>query len=121
MAAIKFRKDDLFSALGEAKPVPAPVGTPVSQVRSTSLTSQSTPTTRCGVWECSPGRWRRQIVQAEFCHFLEGSCVFEPDDGEPIQISGGDVIYFPKNSAGVWNIIEASRKIFVLFDERADS
>ena len=117
MTAIKFNPGELFSSLGQGKPVPAPIGSPVSEVRSTSQTSASAPGTRCGVWECSPGRWRRQITQAEFCHFLEGECVFEPDDGEPMHIKGGDVIYFPENSGGVWDVRETSRKIFILFDE----
>jgi uncharacterized cupin superfamily protein len=43
--------------------------------------------------------------------------VFEPDDGEPMHIKAGDVIYFPENSGGVWDVRETSRKIFILFDE----
>lgn len=119
MGAIRFNAQGAFDALGEGKPVPAPVGTPVSQVRSVSHPSPSAPGTRCGVWECTPGRWRRQITQAEFCHFVEGDCTFEPDDGEPIVIAAGDAVYFPANSTGVWDVRVTSRKIFVLFDEGA--
>lgn len=119
MAAIKFKARQAFDALGDGKPVPAPLSVPVSQVRSMSHPSPSALGTRCGVWECTPGRWRRQITQAEFCHFLEGDCRFEPDDGEPFTIAAGDVIYFPENSTGVWDVRETSRKIFVLFDESA--
>jgi hypothetical protein len=39
-----------------------------------------------GVWECTPGRWRRQIVAQEFCHFIQGRCTFTPDDGETLHI-----------------------------------
>jgi len=117
VAAIKIRAGEAFDALGEGKPVPAPVGEPISQVRSMSQTSASAAGSRCGVWECTPGRWRRQVTQAEFCHFIEGDCVFEPDDGEPMAISAGDIVYFPENSTGVWNIRSTSRKVFVLFDE----
>ena len=117
MAAIKIRAREAFDALGEGKPVPAPVGEPVSQVRSMSQASSSLSSSRCGVWECTPGRWRRQVTQAEFCHFLKGDCVFQPDDGEPIAIAAGDIVYFPANSTGVWEIRSTSRKVFVLFDE----
>ncbi|EQB32184.1 cupin domain-containing protein [Sphingobium ummariense] len=119
MAAIKFMARQAFDALGEGKPVPEPLGVPVSHVRSMSQPSSSAAGTRCGVWECTPGRWRRQITQAEFCHFLEGDCTFEPEDGEPVVINGGDVIYFPENSLGVWDVRETCRKIFILFDESA--
>ncbi len=121
MAAIKFTYDSLAATLGAAKPVPVPVpeGATPSMVRSTSLASESCPTTRAGVWECSPGRWRRQVLQAEFCHFLAGECTFHPDEGEPIEIRAGDIVYFPEASGGVWDIRQPSRKIFILFDEGA--
>lgn len=117
MSAIIFNAAELFTELGESKPVPVPFGAPISQVRSTSRVSPTVGGPRCGVWECTPGRWRRQVTQAEFCHFIEGDCTFEPDDGEPIEITAGEVIYFPQNSGGVWNIRATSRKIFILFDE----
>ena len=88
-------------------------------VRSHSITSSSNSRTRVGVWTCTPGRWRRQVVQAEFCHFLEGECTFTPDGGEPVEVRSGDVLYFPPHSAGVWDIRSASHKIFIVFDEGA--
>lgn len=112
----KFSIADLATRLGAPAPVPAPVGTPISEVRSVSQVPPSSATTRMGLWECSPGQWRRQVRQAEFCHFLEGDCTFTPDGGEPIQIRAGDVLYFPANSTGIWDIRTASRKIFMVFD-----
>lgn len=119
MSAIKFRPEELARRLGEPVPVPVPLGTPVSQVRSQSLSSSANPKTRVGLWECSPGRWRRQVVQAEFCHFLAGECTFIPDEGAPIDIAAGDVVYFPPKSGGIWEIRSPSRKIFIVFDESA--
>jgi len=116
MTATLFKPEILMStAVG--KPVPQPLGEPVSVVRSASLVSSARSSNRIGVWECSPGRWRRQIVQAEFCHFVEGSATFTPDAGEPIEIVAGDVVHFPENSLGVWDIHETCRKIFMVFDE----
>ncbi|MBB3359881.1 MULTISPECIES: cupin domain-containing protein [unclassified Novosphingobium] len=116
MKPVIFQPETLLYT-AEGKPVPAPLGDPVSIVRSASLTSSARATNRIGVWECSPGRWRRQIVQAEFCHFLEGRATFTPDTGEAIEIKAGDVVHFPENSLGVWDIHETSRKIFMVFDE----
>src|SRR3954451_2001460 len=59
-----------------------------------------------GIWECSPGRWQRTIMQEEFAHFIKGSARFIPDEGEPIDIYAGDPIWFPANSTGVWEITE---------------
>lgn len=119
MAIIQFRPEELAKQLGDPVAVPVPVGEPVSRVRSKSILSSSHPGTRAGLWECSPGRWRRQVKQAEFCHFLEGECTFTPDQGAPVQIKAGDVLFFPPNSMGVWDIRTPSRKIFVVFDEKS--
>ena len=96
--------------------VAMPIGEPVSMVRSaSSLLSKGNG--RSGAWECSPGTWRRQIVSAEFCFFLEGEAIFEPDEGEPVRISAGQGAYFPANSLGTWHILAPTRKVFVLFEE----
>lgn len=117
MAIMQFRPEQLAQRFSAPAPVPVPLGEPVSMVQSQSITAESSATTRAGVWQCSPGRWRRQVRQAEFCHFLEGECTFTPDQGSPIEIRAGDVLFFPPNSQGVWDIRASTRKIFIVFDE----
>lgn len=114
---IKFRIDEMADRFDAPESVAAPLGEPVSKVRSASVVPPSSPKTEVGLWECSPGRWRRQVLQAELCHFLKGDCTFTPDGGEPIVIGAGDVLYFPANSTGIWDVRSASRKIFMVFDE----
>ncbi len=121
MSVIQFRPDELARQFGAPAAVPVPLGQPVSQVQSKSINSMTTPATRAGVWECSPGKWRRQVTQAEFCHFLSGECTFTPDNGAPIEIKAGDVLYFPENSTGIWDIRTQSRKIFIVFNEAKES
>lgn len=70
----------------------------------------------CGIWECTPGVWRRQVNQAEFCHIISGLCTFTPEGGEPFTMRAGDAVLFPANTIGVWNIQETVRKTYVLFD-----
>jgi hypothetical protein len=67
-----------------------------------------------GIWECTPGKWRRQIRKAEFAHFIAGRCTFRADGGEIVEISAGDAVYFPANSMGVWEIHETVRKTYIL-------
>lgn len=69
-----------------------------------------------GIWECSPGRWQRTIMQEEFAHFISGSARFIPAEGEPIDVRAGDTIWFPANSCGVWDISENVRKVYVIID-----
>lgn len=90
-------------------------------MRSIAINSPARATNRFGIWECSPGTWRRQIAAAEFCHFLAGRATFTPDGGTAIEIVAGDVVHFPEKSFGEWTIIEPSRKIFLIFDEEAQS
>lgn len=115
MSPVLLRKDELVAKLGDATPVAAPLGELLSATRVARAYGQPGETSS-GLWECSPGRWRRQLVQAEFCHFFEGELVFEPDAGEPIHIKAGDAVFFPANSHGVWDIRQTARKFYVLFN-----
>lgn len=102
------------AAIGPATPVAAPLGDPVSLCRT--LGHAPGAQVSMGVWECSPGLWRRQVMRAEFSHLLEGRCRFIPDGGEPITLAAGDAVYFPPHSSGVWDISETVRKVYVIFD-----
>ena len=93
-------------------PVAVPLGEPVAQTASLSV--ERSDGVETGIWECTPGRWRRQIVQQEFCHFLQGRCTFTPDGGEPLLIEAGDALMLPANSTGIWDIQETVRKTYVL-------
>jgi uncharacterized cupin superfamily protein len=68
-----------------------------------------------GVWECTPGRFERQIAKAELMHILSGACTFTPTDGEPLAFGAGDTVFFPQNTFGVWNVTETLRKVYVIF------
>lgn len=99
--------------LDESNPVAVPLGTPVAIASTTSVERDDGVET--GVWQCTPGRWRRQIVAQEFCHFISGRCTFTPDDGgETLHIQGGDALMLSANSLGIWDIQETVRKTYVL-------
>jgi uncharacterized protein len=67
-----------------------------------------------GVWECSPGKFRRQVTAGELMHILSGRCTFTPDDGAPLEIAAGDTLFFPPQTSGVWDILETVRKVYAL-------
>jgi uncharacterized protein len=116
MSIKKFRADqtDLSAPVG----VPVPIGSPVPAVRTSTISADHNARAQAGVWECSPGKFQRQVAQAEFCHFLSGECTFTPQGGgPPIEIRPGDVVFFPPNSMGVWDIRQTSRKVFIVFDD----
>lgn len=68
-----------------------------------------------GFWECTPGRFRRQVPEAEYSYFIEGRGSFTPDSGEKIEFCAGDAIYFAANTQGEWEIFETVRKAYVIF------
>lgn len=105
-------KNTASLVLEDSNPVAVPLGEPLAITSVTSVERRDGVET--GVWECTPGRWRRQIVQQEFCHFIAGCCTFIPDAGEPIEIQAGDAILFPANTTGIWDIRETLRKSYVL-------
>ncbi|MEG1041630.1 cupin domain-containing protein [Pseudomonas sp. NUPR-001] len=111
MSITQFKNTDTV-ALQESNPVAVPLGEPVSIASVTAV--ERTDGVETGIWECTPGRWRRQIVQQEFCHFIKGRCTFTPDGGEPLTIEAGDAIMLPANSTGIWDIQETVRKTYVL-------
>lgn len=98
--------------LDEFNPVAVPLGELIAVASTHSV--ERADGVETGVWECSPGRWRRQIEQQEFCHFIAGRATFTPDGGEPVLIEAGDAILLPANSMGIWDIQETLRKSYVL-------
>lgn len=105
-------RNTLDIVLDESNPVAVPLSEPVAVASTTSV--ERSDGVETGVWECTPGRWRRQIVQQEFCHFIAGRCTFTPDGGEPIEIAAGDALMLPANTLGIWDIQETLRKTYVL-------
>jgi uncharacterized cupin superfamily protein len=110
--AAKLRGEEL----DELGPVKKPLSEPVSRLIGRKYLDEANGVDCMGIWECSPGRWQRTIMQEEFAHFLTGSATFIPDEGEPIEIKAGDTVWFPLNSRGVWEIKEDVRKVYVVID-----
>jgi len=102
--------------LPEVGPVVVPLGQPISQLKCLKLAEIPEKEVEAGVWECTPGVWRRQVAQAELCHFIAGHCIFTPDGGHPIEIHAGDAVFFAPNSRGVWDVKETIRKTYVVFN-----
>lgn len=99
-------------ALPASVPAKEPIGTPLAEAATYAAEGPDGLST--GVWECTPGRFRRQVMAREFSHFISGHGFFIPDDGEPIELRAGDAILFPANCHGTWDIRETLRKSFLI-------
>jgi uncharacterized cupin superfamily protein len=72
----------------------------------------------CGIWECTPGRFMRQLAEAEVMHILAGRGRFTPSHGETIEFRAGDTLFFPAHTTGEWHIEETLRKVFAVMATR---
>lgn len=109
----------VHNAEGAVLGLPQPARLPVGEVVAQQATSQHQDATEVGasvgVWESSPGVFRRHLKNREFSHIVSGWCVFTPDGGDPVVLRAGDAVLFPANCEGVWDIRETLRKTYVLF------
>lgn len=92
-----------------------PLSEPACQLRGTKIVAPIVNAPEIGLWECSPGQYRRQIRSAETMHVISGDATFTPDDGEPVELGAGDVFFFGPDTRGVWDIRTPLRKVYVLF------
>ena len=102
------------SELEDWGPVPEPIGEPVSHL-SGKVISENKDNSEAGIWECTPGKWTRLVMDAEMSTFLTGKAIFHPEEGEPIIIDAGDTLYFDANSKGTWEVIETVRKAYLTY------
>jgi uncharacterized protein len=68
-----------------------------------------------GVFECTPGTYRRSVKQAEVMHFLAGRGRFTPDGEDAVHFAGGDTLFFEAHTEGTWEVEETMRKVYVIF------
>ncbi len=68
----------------------------------------------CGIWTCSPGFWRCHVTRDEFCHFLEGRCLYTADNGETIAIEPDTIAFFPAGWKGTCRVTEKVRKVYMI-------
>jgi uncharacterized cupin superfamily protein len=70
---------------------------------------------KTGIWEATPGRFRRAVMDAEFSHFIAGHATFVADDGQIFEFREGDAAFFPPGTQGTWTIHDTLRKTYVIW------
>jgi uncharacterized cupin superfamily protein len=100
---------------GPAVTPPHVGGAPTPQLFTREKFAAPNGSVKVGIWEATPGRFARAVVDAEFSQFLTGHATFVTDNGTEYQFRAGDAAYFPPNTKGVWTIHEKLRKTYVLW------
>lgn len=71
-------------------------------------------TTYAGIWESTPGAWRVAYDEWEYCRILSGHSVLTGDDGTRLEVRAGDSFVIRPGFRGVWEVIETTRKDYVI-------
>lgn len=72
-----------------------------------------------GVWESEPGKWRIEYTEEEFCEILSGRSVITDAAGVAVAVNAGDRFVIPKGFVGSWEVIETTRKVYVIHEAKA--
>ena len=67
-----------------------------------------------GIWQSTPGAWRVAYDEWEYCHILSGHSVLTAEDGAQHVLRAGDSIIIRPGFRGVWEVIETTRKDYVI-------
>ena len=67
-----------------------------------------------GIWESSPGEWRIDYTEWEFCHIVRGVSVLTEDGGEPVTVVAGDSFVIRPGFRGRWKVVETTVKHYVV-------
>ncbi|RWK54483.1 cupin domain-containing protein [Mesorhizobium sp.] len=67
-----------------------------------------------GIWEATPGKWRIEYDEWEFCHILSGVSVISEEGGEARTVRAGDSFVLRPGFKGSWEVLETTRKEYVI-------
>ncbi len=67
-----------------------------------------------GIWEATPGKWRIEYDEWEFCHILSGVSVIEEEGGDARTVRAGDSFVLRPGFKGSWEVLETTRKEYVV-------
>ena len=72
-----------------------------------------------GVWEGEIGQWKVNYTEHEYCEIVQGVSVLRDEEGKSKTLRAGDRFVIPAGFKGTWEVLEACRKIYVVFEQKA--
>ncbi|MBO9098071.1 MULTISPECIES: cupin domain-containing protein [unclassified Rhizobium] len=67
-----------------------------------------------GIWEATPGSWRIVYEEWEYFSILSGYSIVTEDGGEAHHLRAGDRMVLKPGFSGSWEVIETTRKDYVV-------
>jgi uncharacterized protein len=111
---------DFRHAVNGETSAPAPDRLLQGSPRQTVWNHFAEPTGRffSGIWESTPGKWRVQYTEHEFCHLLSGRLTIVADDGATYHYGPGDSFVIPAGFNGSWEVLETARKLYSIYEPK---
>ena len=106
------RLEEIPFETGAPKPERVMAGAP--RFRTWNLETQKDDTLFSGVWESTPGQWRIEYDEWEFCSIIAGESIIAGDDGSLLHVRAGDSFVIRPGFKGSWNVLETTRKLYVV-------
>ena len=113
VSAIFLKDADTVNEVTDGGNVAQPIGEPVSKEDGILLFRNQDRSSEMGLWVCTPGKWRCEVVSDEFMYILAGRARYVSDSGEVTDIEPGDTACFPKDWKGECEVFETVRKVYM--------
>ncbi|PZQ97950.1 MAG: cupin [Cereibacter sphaeroides] len=68
----------------------------------------------CGLWQSTPGAWRVNYSEWEYCRILSGISVLTEDGKAPVTLKPGDSFILRPGFKGIWEVVETTLKDYVI-------
>jgi uncharacterized cupin superfamily protein len=72
-----------------------------------------------GLWHSERGRWKILYTEEEYCQVLEGVSIITDQAGTAVTVRAGEEFVIPAGFSGTWEVVEPTRKRFVIYEARA--
>jgi hypothetical protein len=72
-----------------------------------------------GEWGAEPGCWRVKYTENEYFHILSGKSILRDLQGNEMALAPGDKVCVPAGFEGEWEVLETTRKIYVIYENPA--
>src|SRR5690242_20406556 len=69
-----------------------------------------------GAWHSEVGKWRVSYTEEEYCQILHGVSIITDSSGHSVTVRPGDRFVIPRGFAGTWEVVEPTRKLYVIYE-----
>ena len=69
-----------------------------------------------GEWGAEEGCWKISYTENEYFHILTGKSVLRDSVGNEVELNPGDKMCIPAGFEGEWEVLEATTKVFVIYE-----